>query len=613
MTASFAAIPTLTEFARTAVSSGYLISLSLVCLLQYLLYLYRMSRIRQEHARVTAELQKLENQFVETRRDCSVATVESAVLRDFVAAPPPEKLVLTLLEQLVPDSGVGWAAYIALHPEPHIFQHRGLQEHPPEIVDIDDESLRPVWKGGHVVLKDPRVAKGRFLLNFGSGDRNRSGPQLYVFGVRHEERSFGLLVTSKLFPTDVPVEQQIELVQRLCSSLARHLQSLEEHAVQEEEFRVNADRLALRSVFDHQFESAVQLTQQFVRSMQTRLRAETAVLFYVRTEDGSEVPPVFSGTAPPWELRELWQRSRFQLERRTTDRPDCLLFDEYALMGMGLQESMRSAILMPVTMRLKPIGTLCLTRADGIPFTLVHQNLVQWAVDLYVEKLSLMMEHTEVSRMARVDAVTQIANRQAFDSELDRELKIAYATSSELSVILFDIDHFKSVNDTVGHPGGDHVLKAFGGILRNCLSHLRAGDRALCARYGGDEFALILPGMGPLGAARIGELIRQHLLQSKIHWQDNKLNITISGGFATYPENGLTASELIASADTALYKAKAGGRNAICWPALSLVQQVLSDSSDVSSILPQATAALTPATDSQAQTTPDQQAELRTT
>lgn len=576
----FAIIPTLTEFARLTVSGGYLISLSLVCLLQYLLYLHRMSRIRREHARVSAALQELENQFVETQRDCSVATVEKDLLRDFIAAPPPDKLVQTLLERLVPDLGSGWAAYIALQPEPHIFQHRGLQECPPDVIDIDDETLRPAWTGKPVVFKDPRVAKSRFLLNFGSADRNRSGSQLYVFAVRQGERSFGLLVTSSLFPAEVPVEQQTELVQRLCSELARHLESLEAHAVQEQELRISADRLALRNVFDHQFETPLQMTQQFVRTLQSRMHADCAVLFYARAADGTEAPPIAGGTAPSLGATELWQRSEELFARGTADRLGSTLFDEYSLSGMGLRENLRSAILMPVSTPSKPLGMLCVTRSTGTPFTLMHQNLMHWAAELYLDKLSYLIQHAEVSRQAKLDTVTQIANRRAFDSELDRELKIAYATSSELSLILFDIDRFKSINDSQGHPAGDHVLRAFGGILRNCLAHLRAGDRALCARYGGDEFAVILPGMGPLGAARIGELIRQHLLQSNILWQDAKLNITVSGGFSTYPENGLTAEELIATADAALFKAKASGRNAISWPELSMVQPATVDLAD---------------------------------
>lgn len=564
-----AIIPTLIEFARQSVSGGYLISLSLVCLLQYLLYLYRMTRIRQEHARVSAALQELENQFRETQRDCSVATVENDLLRDFIAAPPTEQLVQTLLQRLVPDLKSGWAAYIALHPEPHVLQNRGLLECPPDVVDLEDSNLTPLWSGLPVIFRDPRVAKSGFLLNFGSADRNRSGSQLYVFGVRHGERCFGLLVTSSLFPADVPVQQQTELVQRLCTGLARHLEALETHAVQEQELRVSADRLALRNLFDHHFETPLQLTQQFVRSLQTRLNAESVVLFSARSADGTESLPIFSGGPPTIEMRELYQHLETSSDSAPADRSKGTLFDEYALLGMGLQHEFRSAILMPVATPLKPIGMLCVTRSSGEQLSTVQQNLVQWATDLYVEKLTFLIQHTEVSRLAKLDTVTQIANRRVFDSELERELQIAYATSSELSLILFDIDRFKAINDSHGHPAGDQVLQVFGGILRDCLSHLRAGDRGLCARYGGDEFAVILPGMGPLGAARIGELIRQHLLHAKIVWQDTKLHPTVSGGFATYPENGLTSQELIAAADTALFKSKAGGRNAISWPELA--------------------------------------------
>ena len=167
---------------------------------------------------------------------------------------------------------------------------------------------------------------------------------------------------------------------------------------------------------------------------------------------------------------------------------------------------------------------------------------------------------------AQMDALTQIANRHTLDIELDRELRTAQATGSELSLIMLDVDHFKTVNDTHGHQAGDEILKAFAGILRDSLSQFRAGERAICARYGGDEFAVVLPGRGAEEAARIAELIREHVLRFRITWQEQAFQITISGGCATYPEHGQSVAELIAAADAALLSAKSQGRNAIGRP-----------------------------------------------
>lgn len=167
---------------------------------------------------------------------------------------------------------------------------------------------------------------------------------------------------------------------------------------------------------------------------------------------------------------------------------------------------------------------------------------------------------------AQMDALTQIANRHTLDIELDRELRTARANGTELSLIMVDVDHFKTINDSHGHQAGDEILKAFASILRDSLSHFRASDRAVCARYGGDEFTVLLPSKGFEEAGRIAELIREHVQRSRFTWQGQSLQITITGGYATCPEHGQTVAELIAAADAALLQAKSKGRNAIGRP-----------------------------------------------
>ncbi len=160
-----------------------------------------------------------------------------------------------------------------------------------------------------------------------------------------------------------------------------------------------------------------------------------------------------------------------------------------------------------------------------------------------------LLEHLQAS--ALTDGLTGVANRRAFDAALDRELAIATRAGEPLAVVIIDLDHFKSLNDTYGHLAGDDVLRSVGAALR---SSIRQGD--IVARYGGEEFALVLPGTEAGDAVGIAKRVREALRRI-----DGPRAVTASLGIACRPHAGLTGAELLAAADTALYASKAGGRD----------------------------------------------------
>lgn len=176
------------------------------------------------------------------------------------------------------------------------------------------------------------------------------------------------------------------------------------------------------------------------------------------------------------------------------------------------------------------------------------------------EKLKQMTMHLE--SLAGKDALTNLVNRRRFDAELESEWRRAHRSESALSLLMLDVDHFKHLNDTFGHPFGDEVLKCFAILLAHCVQ--RAGS--LVARYGGEEFAVLLPGTDLSGAAKLAEFIRQQVeLMSLGNEKTRLVRITISIGVACASGSELesSSSALIDRADRALYKAKEKGRNQV--------------------------------------------------
>jgi diguanylate cyclase (GGDEF)-like protein len=167
----------------------------------------------------------------------------------------------------------------------------------------------------------------------------------------------------------------------------------------------------------------------------------------------------------------------------------------------------------------------------------------------------------QLRHLSETDALTGLANRRAFDQQLHKEFQRFLRYRHPFSIVMVDIDWFKRINDTYGHPAGDHVLTEFAWRLRD---HIRKTD--ILARIGGEEFAIMMPETYPLEAKKRTELLQQIINTTPFQIAgstDGPLMITASFGISCVADNDLVADAPLIRADTALYKAKNNGRNQV--------------------------------------------------
>jgi two-component system cell cycle response regulator len=166
--------------------------------------------------------------------------------------------------------------------------------------------------------------------------------------------------------------------------------------------------------------------------------------------------------------------------------------------------------------------------------------------------------HEEIYRMTIIDGLTGVFNKRYFLEALGRELARAQRYNRPLSILMFDIDHFKRVNDSYGHLAGDYVLQSLARVIST-----RARREEIFARYGGEEFVILLPETQKDGAMELAEQLRKRVASHTFVFEAEEIPVTVSIGVAMVQDESIPENELIRRADEKLYLAKSEGRNCV--------------------------------------------------
>lgn len=218
----------------------------------------------------------------------------------------------------------------------------------------------------------------------------------------------------------------------------------------------------------------------------------------------------------------------------------------------------KSFVCMPIVTTKKKYGVILIESNQFNKFDDQTQKLITLIGHQISNSIENLEQYKKLRELATTDGLTGVYNRLYFHERLSKELKIAHENDYPVSLVIFDVDHFKKFNDTYSHLIGDRALKVITSVVKNSI---RRSD--MIARYGGEEFVIIFPNMDIERAGETCELLRKKVEEARVKVRDIELSITASFGVSNYPLNAYSEENLIKTADRALYKAKESGRNRV--------------------------------------------------
>ncbi|MGM0558863.1 MAG: diguanylate cyclase [Myxococcota bacterium] len=232
---------------------------------------------------------------------------------------------------------------------------------------------------------------------------------------------------------------------------------------------------------------------------------------------------------------------------------DPVVFDEEQRL-----EGLESMLVIPLIAQDAPIGTLVVASRDDNQFGTERREMLEVIVNQVAISLQNARLYSQMEEMATTDGLTGLANHRSFQSRLEEVIARHKRSEEPFGLLLTDIDHFKPVNDTYGHPVGDEVLRQVSGVFRELLREVD-----LPCRYGGEEFAIILEDTDREGAMKTANRLREAISELEFDTEKGSFSVTMSMGVTIWPEDRREKQPLIDLTDEALYYSKENGRNRV--------------------------------------------------
>ncbi len=550
---------------------GFVVVLALICLIQYILHLHYVAQASREYRTSTTELNNLKTEQNHIQIEHELTRMENRLLCEFVSQTNFRNALDLILQSFASDTVRDFAVLLRIDERSsRVCRGYHLSQESLEGITIDPALVERLYPGRVIELAGEEYHSTQLFESLAIRDRSKR-ERVYLLGLGQHAELTGILLSTNLYPANAQKEQQVELASRLASKIAGNVERFYCLEQKEDQLRLTREMLELRNVTDRQYDSPLEMVEEYLLELQQMVNADAGTVFVGPHETSSETvteqkPMVRVWGDVPLELRSRYQQAESDLITSHKGHRDVVVVDNN--ITVDEDHVIEHAVLAPLIQKNRWVGAFCLSNCQKHTkvFTQHERELISWAANHLSETLVRIQTVADMARQANRDSLTDLANRRFFDQALYEQIESARSDQTEFSLLLCDLDHFKTVNDTWGHQAGDEVLRVVARILSEQTSKMRSGESALIARYGGEELAILLDGVGSLGAARIAEQVREAVSLETVWYRRIPIRVTTSIGTATFPMHAQSEENLVAAADAGLYRAKNSGRNLVSEP-----------------------------------------------